>query len=96
MIDSLKKLTTIIMAGGKGERLFPLTRDKAKPVITFGSLYRIIDFTLSNCLNSGIRRIYVLSQTAVFPWTSTCARPGTSCTLTWTSSSTPCRPSRSW
>ena len=66
MTDSLKKLTTIIMAGGKGERLFPLTRDKAKPVITFGSLYRIIDFTLSNCLNSGIRRIYVLSQYGSF------------------------------
>jgi glucose-1-phosphate adenylyltransferase len=57
-----KRLTTIIMAGGKGERLFPLTRDKAKPAIIFGGLYRIIDFTLSNCLNSGIRRIYVLSQ----------------------------------
>ncbi len=66
MTDVLKKLTTIIMAGGKGERLFPLTRDKAKPVITFGSLYRIIDFTLSNCLNSGIRRIYVLSQYGSF------------------------------
>ena len=66
MTDSLKKLTTIIMAGGKGERLFPLTRDKAKPAITFGSLYRIIDFTLSNCLNSGIRRIYVLSQYGSF------------------------------
>ena len=57
-----QKLTTIIMAGGKGERLFPLTRDKAKPAIIFGGLYRIIDFTLSNCLNTGIRRIYVLSQ----------------------------------
>ncbi len=57
-----KKLTTIIMAGGKGERLFPLTRDKAKPAIVFGGIYRIIDFTLSNCLNSGIRRIYVLSH----------------------------------
>ncbi|MFA4901384.1 MAG: glucose-1-phosphate adenylyltransferase [Desulfobaccales bacterium] len=62
----MKKLTTIIMAGGKGERLFPLTRDKAKPVITFGGIYRILDFTLSNCLNSGIRRIYVLSQYGSF------------------------------
>ncbi len=62
----LKKLTTIIMAGGKGERLFPLTRDKAKPAITFGGIYRIIDFTLSNCINSGIRRIYVLSQYGSF------------------------------
>jgi glucose-1-phosphate adenylyltransferase len=66
MTDLLKNLTTIIMAGGKGERLFPLTRDKAKPAITFGSLYRIIDFTLSNCLNSGIRRIYVLTQYGSF------------------------------
>jgi len=65
-MDSMKKLTTIIMAGGKGERLFPLTRDKAKPVITFGGIYRILDFTLSNCLNSGIRRIYVLSQYGSF------------------------------
>jgi glucose-1-phosphate adenylyltransferase len=61
-MEHLKKLTTIVMAGGKGERLFPLTRDKAKPAIVFGGIYRIIDFTLSNCLNSGIRRIYVLSQ----------------------------------
>jgi len=62
----VKKLTTIIMAGGKGERLFPLTRDKAKPAITFGGIYRIIDFTLSNCVNSGLRRIYVLSQYGSF------------------------------
>ena len=45
MEKSLKGLSTIIMAGGKGERLFPLTRDKAKPVVTFGGIYRIIDFT---------------------------------------------------
>ncbi|MEJ2069183.1 MAG: sugar phosphate nucleotidyltransferase [Syntrophobacterales bacterium] len=62
----LKGLTTIIMAGGRGERLFPLTRDKAKPAIIFGGTYRIIDFTLSNCLNSGIRNIYVLSQYGSF------------------------------
>jgi glucose-1-phosphate adenylyltransferase len=61
-MERLKGLTTIVMAGGKGERLSPLTRDKAKPAIVFGGMYRIIDFTLSNCLNSGIRRIYVLSQ----------------------------------
>jgi len=65
-MDGLKELTTIIMAGGKGERLFPLTRDKAKPAITFGSLYRVIDFTLSNCLNCGIRRIYVFTQYGSF------------------------------
>ncbi len=66
MIEQLKGLTTIIMAGGKGERLYPLTRNQAKPAITFGGIYRIIDFTLSNCLNSGIRRIYALTQYGSF------------------------------
>jgi glucose-1-phosphate adenylyltransferase len=65
-MNRFKELLTIIMAGGKGERLYPLTRDKAKPSIIFGGIYRIIDFTLSNCLNSGIRRIYVLSQYGSF------------------------------
>lgn len=50
------------MAGGKGERLYPLTRDRTKPAVPFGGVYRIIDFTLSNCINSGLRRIYVLTQ----------------------------------
>jgi glucose-1-phosphate adenylyltransferase len=65
-MNAYKGLLTIIMAGGRGERLFPLTRDKDKPAIIFGGIYRIIDFTLSNCLNSGIRRIYVLSQYGSF------------------------------
>jgi glucose-1-phosphate adenylyltransferase len=50
------------MAGGKGERLFPLTRDRAKPAVPFGGRYRIVDFVLSNMHNSGIRAIYVLTQ----------------------------------
>ncbi len=50
------------MAGGKGERLSPLTKDRAKPAVPFGGIYRIIDFTLSNCINSGIRRIHILVQ----------------------------------
>ena len=53
---------TMILAGGKGERLFPLTQDRAKPAVPFGGKYRIIDFTLSNCINSGLRRIAVLIQ----------------------------------
>jgi len=61
MIDS-KELTTFIMAGGKGERLYPLTIHRAKPAVPFAGIYRIIDFTLSNCINSGIRRIHVLTQ----------------------------------
>ena len=52
----------MILAGGRGERLYPLTRDRAKPAVAFGGIYRIIDFTLSNCLNSDIRRIYALTQ----------------------------------
>ena len=58
----MKKLLTFVMAGGKGERLAPLTKDRAKPAVPFGGIYRIIDFTLSNCVNSGIRRIHVLVQ----------------------------------
>ena len=66
-MDKPYKLSTLIMAGGRGERLFPLTRDKAKPAVTFGGIYKIIDFTLSNCINSGIRQIYVLTQYQLFP-----------------------------
>jgi glucose-1-phosphate adenylyltransferase len=56
------KVLAIILAGGRGERLYPLTRDRAKPAVPFGGIYRIIDFTLSNCVNSGIRHIYALTQ----------------------------------
>jgi glucose-1-phosphate adenylyltransferase len=53
---------TFILAGGRGERLYPLTRDRAKPAVPFGGIYRIIDFTLSNCVNSNLRRVNVLTQ----------------------------------
>ncbi len=53
---------TLILAGGKGTRLDPLTRDRAKPAVPFGGLYRIVDFTLSNCINSNLRHILVLTQ----------------------------------
>jgi len=58
----LRETLTLILAGGQGERLFPLTKDRAKPAVPFGGHYRIIDFTLSNCINSGLKRIYVLTQ----------------------------------
>jgi glucose-1-phosphate adenylyltransferase len=58
----VKEVLTLILAGGKGTRLEPLTRDRAKPAVPFGGLYRIVDFTLSNCINSGLRRILVLTQ----------------------------------
>ncbi len=57
-----ERTLAMILAGGKGERLYPLTQDRAKPAVPFGGIYRIIDFTLSNCLNSGIRRVYLLTQ----------------------------------
>ena len=59
---SLRDVLAIVLAGGQGTRLEPLTRDRAKPAVPFGGLYRIIDFTLSNCINSGLRRILVLTQ----------------------------------
>ncbi|MFO8007115.1 MAG: glucose-1-phosphate adenylyltransferase [Candidatus Brocadiia bacterium] len=63
MVSELTKDTLVmVLAGGQGERLYPLTKERAKPAVPFGGLYRIIDFTLSNCLNSDLRRIYVLTQ----------------------------------
>ena len=58
----MRRVVTFIMAGGKGERLLPLTKDRAKPAVPFGGTYRIIDFPLSNCINSGVRKIHVLTQ----------------------------------
>ena len=58
----MKDVLAILLAGGAGERLFPLTRNTAKPAVPFGGAYRIIDFTLSNCINSNIRRIFILTQ----------------------------------
>src|SRR5438876_9411870 len=52
----------IVLAGGKGTRLSPLTKERAKPAVPFGGKYRIIDFVLSNFINSGINSIYVLTQ----------------------------------
>ena len=58
----MKDTLGVLLAGGAGERLYPLTRDRAKPAVTFGGMYRIIDITLSNCLNSDLRRVYILTQ----------------------------------
>ena len=58
----MERVLAFILAGGKGERLYPLTRDRTKPAVPFGAVYRIIDFTLSNCINSQLRTIYILSQ----------------------------------
>ena len=55
-------MLAVVLAGGKGSRLEPLTRDRAKPAVPFGGCYRIIDFTLSNCINSGFRRMLLFTQ----------------------------------
>ncbi|HKN37153.1 MAG TPA: glucose-1-phosphate adenylyltransferase [Terriglobales bacterium] len=58
----MKDTLGVLLAGGAGERLYPLTRDRAKPAVTFGGMYRIIDITLSNCVNSDLRRVFILTQ----------------------------------
>ena len=58
----MENVLAILLAGGAGERLHPLTKDTAKPAVPFGGAYRVIDFTLSNCVNSGVRRIFILAQ----------------------------------
>ena len=57
-----KKVFGIILAGGEGKRLMPLTADRAKPAVPFGGQYRLIDFAISNLINSGLRQIVVLTQ----------------------------------
>ena len=58
----LDDILVMVLAGGVGERLYPLTKERAKPAVYFGGPYRIIDFTLSNCINSGMRRIFIALQ----------------------------------
>jgi glucose-1-phosphate adenylyltransferase len=58
----VKNVFAILLAGGEGTRLFPLTKDRAKPAVPFAGKYRIVDVPISNCINSGFRRIYILTQ----------------------------------
>jgi glucose-1-phosphate adenylyltransferase len=58
----LRDVVAVLLAGGAGERLYPLTRERTKPAVYFGGPYRLIDFTLSNCINSGLRRIFIATQ----------------------------------
>jgi glucose-1-phosphate adenylyltransferase len=58
----MNKVLSIVLGGGKGTRLFPLTKDRAKPAVPFGGKYRIVDIPISNCINSGFKQIYILTQ----------------------------------
>ncbi len=58
----MHKVLSIVLGGGKGTRLFPLTKDRAKPAVPFGGRYRIVDIPISNCINSGFKQIYILTQ----------------------------------
>ncbi len=59
---NVSKVLCVIMGGGQGSRLFPLTKDRAKPAVPLAGKYRLVDIPISNCINSGFRRIYVLTQ----------------------------------
>lgn len=61
-LDLPKHAIALVLAGGRGSRLMNLTDSRAKPAVYFGGKFRIVDFALSNCLNSGIRRIGVITQ----------------------------------
>ena len=74
------RVLAFVLAGGKGTRLYPLTKERAKPAVPFGGRYRIVDFVLSNLVNSGIYSVYVLVQfkscgtTSSFPCPPRCGR----------------------
>ena len=81
----------IVLAGGKGTRLFPLTKERAKPAVPFGGKYRIIDFVLSNFINSGIYSVYVLTQFRSQSLLQHLSEGWQFGSLLKTSSSSPCR-----
>jgi len=74
----MKDTLAFVMAGGRGERLMPLTEDRTKPAVPFGGIYRLVDFTLSNCVNSGIYKIILLPQYKSNPSPTTWKKAGTS------------------
>ncbi|MHB0898674.1 MAG: sugar phosphate nucleotidyltransferase, partial [Spirochaetales bacterium] len=56
------KVLSIVLGGGKGTRLFPLTKERSKPAVPFGGKFRIVDIPISNCINAGFKKIYILTQ----------------------------------
>ena len=62
MSTNTSNVLSVIMGGGQGTRLFPLTKDRAKPAVPLAGKYRLVDIPISNCINSGLRRVYLLTQ----------------------------------
>src|SRR5919108_340890 len=60
--SNTSNVLSVILGGGQGARLFPLTKSRSKPAVPLGGKYRLVDIPLSNCINSGLRRIYLLTQ----------------------------------
>ena len=58
----MAEILSVILGGGKGTRLYPLTKERAKPAVPFGGKYRLVDIPISNCINSNLRNIYILTQ----------------------------------
>ncbi|MBE6345556.1 MAG: glucose-1-phosphate adenylyltransferase, partial [Spirochaetaceae bacterium] len=58
----MERVLSIILGGGKGSRLYPLTKERSKPAVPFGGKHRIVDIPISNCINSGFNQIYLLTQ----------------------------------
>ena len=75
----MKDIITVIMAGGRGQRLMPLTADRSKPAVPFGGIYRLIDIPLSNCINSQLYKILIFPQ-----YMSQSRLAGTDCTWYFT------------
>ena len=62
MPANMKNVLSVVLGGGAGKRLFPLTKDRAKPAVPLAGKYRLVDIPISNCINSELRRIYLLTQ----------------------------------
>ncbi|MCF7927999.1 MAG: glucose-1-phosphate adenylyltransferase, partial [Spirochaetales bacterium] len=58
----MQNVLSIVLGGGKGTRLYPLTKKRAKPAVPFGGKYRLVDIPISNCINSNMKQIYILTQ----------------------------------
>ena len=77
--EAINQTMALVLAGGRGSRLMQLTANRAKPAVHFGGKFRIIDFALSNCINSGVRRVGVVTSTSPTACCATCRRAGPSC-----------------